>query len=397
MAERCYLLTGASGFLGGAILDEIARRDPGARIYATLRAAPGELDGRAATLAWRTRAPRVVPIAADLARMRLGLAARDLERLAAEVTHVIHAGATVRFDEPIHRARQVNAYGTRQLLELAQGASRLERFVHVSTTFVCGDRPGLLVEGPATAGCFRNPYERTKLEAEDAVQRAMTRLPITVVRPSIVGPPGLDPSERTHDDPPANGDEQQARFLMLLRLYLTHGWRWVPGLPSSVVDMVPVDLVARATIALARRPFGDGRWYHLAAGPRAASLRELGAIASRTFRVPPLGFAPPGLFRAATRCLVWGRARPLLERAAPFVPYLSVRTRVDTTDSQRVLRELGVVMPPVTELFNGLLARFASAPLAARGTAGVGARPPERFSGDRAAAAGSRRLAGRPT
>lgn len=397
MAERCYLLTGASGFLGSAILDEIARRDPGARVYATLRAAPGELEGRAAALGWRARAPRVVPVAAELTRMRLGLSARDLGRVGTEVTHVIHAGATVRFDEPIHRARQVNAYGTRQLLELAQGASRLERFVHVSTTFVCGDRPGLLVEGPATAGRFRNTYERTKLEAEEAVQRAMPRLPITVLRPSIVGPPASSSADQTHDDRAAHDDAQQARFLMLLRLYLTHGWRWVPGTPSSVVDMVPVDLVARATVALALRPFGDGRWYHLAAGPRATSLRELGAIASRTFRVPPLGFAPPGLFRAATRCLVWGRARPMLERAAPFVPYLSVRTRVDTTDSQRVLRELGVVMPPVTELFTALLARFAKGPSAARRAERIATRPPERFSGGRAAAAGPRPLAGRPT
>jgi len=394
MSERCWLLTGASGFLGGEILREIVRSDPGARVYATLRATAGELEGRAASLGWRSLAPHVVPVAADLARMRLGLSPRDLGRLGGEVTHVIHAGATVRFDEPIHRARQVNAYGTRQLLELAQRMSRLERVLHVSTTFVCGDRAGLLVEGPATAGRFRNTYERTKLEAEEAVQRAMPRLPITVVRPSIVGPATMLPGERAAAGP----DEQQARFLMLLRLYLTHGWRWVPGTPSSVVDMVPVDLVARAALALARRPYADGRWYHLAAGPRAATLRELGAIASRTFRVPPLGFAPPRLFRAAMRCFVWGRARPMLDRAAPFVPYLSVRTRVDTTDSQRVLRELGIAMPPVVELFTALLARFAAAGDTRRDASSpAAARPPARFSAGRAREEGARRAAGRPS
>lgn len=394
MSERCWLLTGASGFLGDAILREIVRSDPGARVYATLRATAGELEGRAAALGWRTLAPRVVPVAADLTRLRLGLSPRDLGRLTSEVTHVIHAGATVRFDEPIHRARQVNAYGTRQVLELAQRTSRLERVVHVSTTFVCGDRAGLLVEGPATAGRFRNSYERTKLEAEDAVQRAMPHLPITVVRPSIVGPACPHADERARSA--GETGEQQARFLLLLRLYLTHGWRWVPGTPASLVDMVPVDLVARGTLALARRPFGDGRWYHLAAGPRAATLRELGAIASRTFRVPPLGFAPPGLFRAATRCLVWGRARPMLERAAPFVPYLSVRTRVDTTDSQRVLRELGVVMPPVAAQFTALLARFATAGGPSQDVATAGAtRPPARLSAPRAAGEDARRAAGR--
>jgi hypothetical protein len=260
----------------------------------------------------------------------------------------------------------------------------------------------VLVEGPATAGRFRNTYERTKLEAEEAVQRAMARLPITVVRPSIVGP-AVAHAAGAADGTAAQREaqvEQQARFLMLLRLYLTHGWHWVPGTPSSVVDLVPVDLVGRATVALALRPFGDGRWYHLAAGPRASSLRELGEIASRTFRVPPLGFAPPRLFRAATRCLVWGRARRMLERAAPFVPYLSIRTRVDTTESRRVLHELGIVMPRVTDLFTTMLARFA-APAPARATvpdaASALARPPERFSAARARAAGAPRAAGGPS
>src|SRR5690606_28017092 len=153
----------------------------------------------------------------------------------------------------LQRARQVNAHGTRQLLELALRMPSLQRFVHVSTTFVCGDRAGALVEGPATAGRFRNTYERTKFEAEEAVQRAMATLPVTIVRPSIVGPAfapaapdaGSESRLRALHDLPADAARdghvadptrgEQARFLLLLRLYLTHGWRWVPGSPTSIV------------------------------------------------------------------------------------------------------------------------------------------------------------------
>jgi len=409
MSERCYLLTGASGFLGREILHEIVRSDPGARVYAALRAPVGELDGRAAALGWRAFAPHVVPIGADLTRVRAGLSPRDVERVTTEVTHLIHAGASVRFDDALHRARQVNVAGTRQLLEIAQRMRHLLRFVHVSTTFLCGDRPGTLVEGPAPPGRFRNTYERSKFEAEEAVQRSMATLPITVLRPSIVGPAvtlgaRAAADERTAEERGAAtpsrmraSAEPHARFLLLLHLYLTHGWRWVPGSPSSVVDLVPVDVVGRATVALAQRPLSDGRWYHLAAGPRASSLRALGDVASRTFRVPPLSFAPPALFRAAMRLFVWGRARPMLDRAAPFVPYLNVRTRVDTTDSQRVLRELGIEMPRTIDLFAALLAQLH--PDGASGhpshRLGAAARPPVRFSAGPARAAAAPRVAGR--
>lgn len=383
MPERCYLLTGASGFLGREILREIARREPDARVYALLRAPVGDLERRAAALGWRRVAPRAVAVSGDLMRLRAGLSPRDVERITSEVTHVVHAGATVRFDEDLHRARQVNVHGTRQLLDLARRMKRLERFVLVSTAFVGGERARTLLEGPAPPGRFRNTYERTKWEAEEVARRAMATLPVTIVRPSIIGPalapPAAHPAAQRASDAPADeeprasfgpadgvrcstgaparglADEPRARFLMLLHLYLTHGWRWVPGTPSSIVDLVPVDLVARATLALAERPLSDGRWYHLAAGPRASTLGELGEIASRTFRAPPLAFVPRPLFRAALRLVVWGRARVLLDRAMPYVPYLSVRTRIDTTDSQRVLRELGIEMPRVADAFAELL------------------------------------------
>jgi hypothetical protein len=216
------------------------------------------------------------------------------------------------------------------------------------------------------------------------------------VRPSIVAPAFVATSATSaispalHDgiaSPHARDrDQPRAHFLMLLRLYLTHGWRWVPGSPGSLVDLVQGDVVARATVALARRTHSDGRWYHLAAGPGATTLRELGALASRRFHAPPLSFAPPGLRRPALRFLVWGDARPLLESAAPYVPYLSVRTRVDTTDSHRVLRELGIEIPRVGELFAALVAQLELAQ-EAHDASRLAARPPARFSASRVRAA----------
>lgn len=392
MTERCFFLTGASGFIGGEVLRTIVREHPAARVYAALRAPAGELESRAATLGWRALGAQVVPVQADLTRSRLGLSPRDLGRLCADVTHVVHVGATVRFDDALPRARQVNVAGTRQVVELAARMPGLQRLLHVSTTFVCGDRAGTLVEGPATAGRFRNTYERTKYEAEEVVQRSMATLPITIVRPSIVAPATNDGGVPV---PTSRPPSEQARFLLLLRLYATHGWRWVPGSPASLVDMVPVDLVARAVVALSLRPLVDGRWYHLAAGPHAATLRELGERASRALRAPKLSFVPPRILHAALRCLLWGRTRPMLDRAAPYVPYLSVRTRVDTTDSHRVLRDHGLAVPRSADTFDAILERLTAPAERAATSAPATSRPPARFSGARARAAGVPRPAER--
>ena len=50
MGERCFFLTGASGFVGREVLRTIVREHPGSRVYATLRAPAGELEARAAAL-----------------------------------------------------------------------------------------------------------------------------------------------------------------------------------------------------------------------------------------------------------------------------------------------------------------------------------------------------------
>ena len=112
-----------------------------------LRAPAGELEARATALGWRALGPHVVPVQADLTRSRLGLSPRDLGRVCEETTHVVHAGATVRFDDALHRARQVNASGTREVVELARRMPLLARLVHVSTTFVCGDRASIDKDG----------------------------------------------------------------------------------------------------------------------------------------------------------------------------------------------------------------------------------------------------------
>ncbi|MFQ5458477.1 MAG: SDR family oxidoreductase, partial [Myxococcota bacterium] len=99
---------------------------------------------------------RVTALRGDLTEERLGLSPSAFETLAGEVTHIIHAAATTRFDLPLAEAKAINLEGTRRVLALAKRAAdaRLERYVHVSTAYVSGDRNGRIFEKDLWEGQF---------------------------------------------------------------------------------------------------------------------------------------------------------------------------------------------------------------------------------------------------
>ena len=84
---------------------------------------------------------------------------------------MLHCAASVSFDLPLAESRSVNVEGTRRMLDFARSCTRLERFSYVSTAYVAGEPGRLFREDELAVGqSFRNPYERSKFEAELAVR-----------------------------------------------------------------------------------------------------------------------------------------------------------------------------------------------------------------------------------
>lgn len=74
-------------------------------------------------------------ISGDVSELGLGLTSEFKDRLS-NVSIVIHAAATIRFDEPMKKAMLLNVRGTRELLNLAsESFSKLKSFLHVSTMY----------------------------------------------------------------------------------------------------------------------------------------------------------------------------------------------------------------------------------------------------------------------
>jgi thioester reductase-like protein len=337
------VLTGATGFLGMETLLRLLEQ--GEHVEAIVRA-PDQAgaDRRLAeTLATASvpaaHHPRVHAVPGELTAPGLGLSRPDEDRLKQEATAVVHCAASVSWDLPLNRARDVNVIGTRRMIELAEEierCGRLDRIVHVSTAYVAGRHSGRFSETDLWVGQeFRNTYERAKYEGEQLVRRFTDRLPITIVRPSIV----VGESE-TGWTPAFNV------IYWPLRAFARGLLRELPALPDSRVDLVPVDYVAGAIVHALRNAGGHLGVLHATAGgdaPTAERLVELTCAA--------MGRERPRLVEVGRKLAGGG------EQADLYAQYFDMQVMFDDARS-RV--QLGFGPPPLESYFARLIV-FAEA------------------------------------
>ena len=186
--EQGTVLTGGTGFLGGEVLVRLLERDE-APVYVLVRAqddegAKARLEGLLDSLMGDAKpwSHRAIAVRADATRPWLGMSSRDRDWLAERADRIIHCAASVSFTAGLDDQRRTNVDGTRRMLELAGHCARrggLETFVHVSTAYVAGTHQGSFREDDLDVGqSFRNPYERTKFEAELLVRERRLGLPV---------------------------------------------------------------------------------------------------------------------------------------------------------------------------------------------------------------------------
>jgi long-chain acyl-CoA synthetase len=327
------LLTGATGFLGGELLVRLLE-ETDHEVVTLIRAdddtaAQQRLEDTLTRLLPPGAVPagRVRAVAGHLDQPGLGLPAHRRNAVARDIDAVVHCAASVQFTLPIEEALRINLDGTREVLDLASRAPSLQRFVHVSTAYVAGDRGGVYRESEGNVGqASRNTYEQTKLAAEAHVQ--CSGLPNTsIVRPSIVVG-----DSRTGWTPAFNV------IYWPLQAFARGLFPVVPGDPDARVDIVPVDTVADALLALTVGEPQSGT-VHVVAGDEAPTTSGLAGMAAQAFGAAPPTFVGPG------------EAPEAEGRAGAFLPYFRVRGVFDTARGHR----LGFRAPHLDEYFSVLL------------------------------------------
>lgn len=280
-------ITGATGFLGGALARALARE--GAEVHALRRRAsdPHALEDVAVT--WHegdVTVPESLPGALQGAEW------------------VIHAaGKLGAAGVPEEVYRRLNVEGTRNVLEAALASRARPRVLHLSSPGVLGPtgREPVAEDAPFAA---TNPYERSKAAAERvALEYAAKGLPVVIARPGFIYGPG------------------DRHVLGLFKAIQGGRFLYIGGGGHLCQPTYVADAVAGMLACLRRGKVGGV--YHLA-GPRPVTFRELGGTIAAALGVrPPRGNLPRWLALTAATGLealarVTGRAPPLSRTGAAF-------------------------------------------------------------------------------
>lgn len=83
---------------------------------------------------------KIFPVKGDVGLPELGLQPKDRDMLIQRVNIVFHSAATVRFNEPLKVAVNLNTLGTDRILDLCRHMINLISVIHVSTAYSNADR-----------------------------------------------------------------------------------------------------------------------------------------------------------------------------------------------------------------------------------------------------------------
>jgi nucleoside-diphosphate-sugar epimerase len=189
--KTCFLLTGATGFLGIHLAEKLAEKGHTVILPARSRDNIAPEDRINTLFRWLGRegipsSVQVVP--ADLNRPGLGLSPADSQRLASRVDEIIHCASDTSFSERKRpQIEKANVENLHHLLDFA-AKSRCCFFHFISTAYAAGKKQGICPETLTDTRSFFNVYEETKHRAEMAAAErcSLEGIRLNIYRPSIV-------------------------------------------------------------------------------------------------------------------------------------------------------------------------------------------------------------------
>jgi HAD superfamily hydrolase (TIGR01490 family) len=177
LAGKALLLTGATGFVGKALLAQLLREVPDVRATVLIR---GDAEQRLRDQVL-TSAPFEGLDGSGVTAISGDLGEEGLEGVG-DIDVVIHCAASVSFELPLDEALELNGKGPARLLNALRQAGSDPYFVHVSTAYAAGQRTGLVLERPSgTAPSEPDIDIEAELDAARSWRRdieAESRLPL---------------------------------------------------------------------------------------------------------------------------------------------------------------------------------------------------------------------------
>ena len=272
-AAQPIFLTGATGFIGAFLLQELLLHNPQMTAYCLVRADNCEAasDRLRKSLEryelWQdTFGSRIIPVLGDLSQPLFGLSESQFRELADRVEVIYHSGAYVNLVYPYTALRNANVLGTQEVLRLATQTRTLP--VHyISTIDVFHsseyEEATFISETDQLLSCdgHTEGYAQSKWVAEKLVMQARDRgLPVCIYRLGMI-----------------TGHSQTGAFQLdnmicrLIKGFIQLGC--APELDLKM-SLAPVDYIVQAIRQLSSQPDSLGQTFHLVS-PHGFTVKQL--------------------------------------------------------------------------------------------------------------------------
>ena len=288
-------LTGATGFLGAFLLDELLRQTT-AKVYCLVRNCKTIAQGKQRLQKTLQRYllrhllenenfnSRIIPVLGDLSQPLLGLEEPQFYQLASEIDLIYHVGANVNILYPYTAMRAVNVQGTQEILRLAS-LTRLKPVHYISTPGIfesagyCGKKKHIQEEENIdNCEVVYGGYCQSKWVAEKLVKTAQLRgIQVSIYRPGMIS---------CHSQTGASNTEDM--LCRLIKQFIQQGT--APDL-DMMIDISPVDYVSKGIVHLSRQKECLGQIFHMVNSQSlhlSQLIKEIGALG---YSIKPIEYA----------------------------------------------------------------------------------------------------------
>jgi len=274
---KAIFLTGATGFLGPVLIQEILLQyDKDVKVYCLVRGESNEIaqkrliaELKAAQVWDDSFESRLIVWTGNLGKIKFGLSEIDYQTLVERISDIYHNGAWVNLTIPYSGLKSTNVNGTIEAIRLALESHARLHYISTVGSLGSGDPnvncPEDFVKLDEKQMNQKDGYGQTKAVAERLIYNAIQTYPNLDVR--VFRPAAISGDART-------GFSNKYDFINLLIQACIMTNLSVKD-ATTILHWIPVDFVAKSIVTLSRHPETKSKVFHLVGnGPSFQTIFE---------------------------------------------------------------------------------------------------------------------------